>query len=99
MSIRTSQETEEPRHGTVEGFEEKQRKEQEIVQVLSRVRKVWSRSLAETRRVDMVNVDLNALEIGAVSLLAGSHKIQVGIDSCIALCQRYPPIICLFNPA
>ena len=44
VSIRTSQETEEPRHGTVEGFEEKQkqRKEQERVQVLSRARQVWS---------------------------------------------------------
>ena len=36
-----SQETEEPRHGTVEGFEEKQRKEQERVPVLSK-RKVAS---------------------------------------------------------
>ena len=43
------------------------------------------RSLAETRRVDMVNVDLNALEIGAVLLLARNHKIQVGIDSCAAV--------------
>ena len=40
------------------------------------------RSLAETRCVDMVNVDLNALEIGAVLLLVRNHKIQVGIDSC-----------------
>ena len=40
------------------------------------------RSLAETRCVDMVNVDLNALEIGAVMMLARNHKIQVGIDSC-----------------
>ena len=43
------------------------------------------RSLAEARCVDMVNVDLNALEIGAVLLLARSHKIQVGIDSCTAV--------------
>ena len=43
------------------------------------------RSLAETRCVDMVNVDLNALEIGAVLLLARNHKIQVGIDSCAAV--------------
>ena len=42
------------------------------------------RCLAEARCVDMVNVDLNALEIGAVLLLARSHKIQVGIDSCTA---------------
>ena len=35
-----SKETEEPRHGTIDGFEEKQRKEQERVQVLSRVRQV-----------------------------------------------------------
>ena len=38
------------------------------------------RSLAEARCVDMVNVDLNALEIGAVLFLARSHKVQVGID-------------------
>ena len=37
-----SQETEERRHGTVEGFEEKQRKEQERVQVLTRVLQGWS---------------------------------------------------------
>ena len=43
------------------------------------------RSLAETRCVDMVNVDLNALEIGAVLLLARNHKIQVAIDSCAAV--------------
>ena len=43
------------------------------------------RSLTETRCVDMVNVDLNALEIGAVFLLARNHKIQVGIDSCAAV--------------
>ena len=43
------------------------------------------RSLAETRCVDMVNVDLNALEIGAVLLLARNHKIQVGIGSCAAV--------------
>ena len=41
------------------------------------------RSLAGAR-CDMVNVDLNALELGAVLLLARSHKIQVGIDSCTA---------------
>ena len=39
------------------------------------------RSLAEARCVDLVNVDLNALEIGAVLLLARNHKIHVGIDS------------------
>ena len=93
--IRMLQETEEPRHGTVEGFEEKQkqRKEQERDQVLSRVRQVWEanvfeaskRSLTETRGVDMVNVDLDALEIGAVLLLVRNHKIQVGIDSCVAV--------------
>ena len=33
----------------------------------------------------MVNVDLNALEIGAVLLLARNHKIHVGIDSCAAV--------------
>ena len=44
-----------------------------------------ARSLAETRCVDMVNVDLNALEIGAVFSLSRSHKIQVGIDSCTAV--------------
>ena len=43
------------------------------------------RSLAEARCVDMVNVDLNALEIGAVLLLARSRKIQVGINSCAAV--------------
>ena len=96
VSIRMSQETEEPRHGTVEGFEEKQRKEQGRVQVLSRVRQVWSgceiqrskrdRSKQEKLgRNEMVNVDLNALEIGAVLLLARNHKIQVGIDSCAAV--------------
>ena len=40
------------------------------------------RSLAEARCVDMVNVDLNVLEMGAVLLFARSRKIQVGIDSC-----------------
>ena len=94
MSIRMSQETEESRHGTVEGFEEKQRKEQERVQVLSRVRQVWSgceiqrskrvrskqEKLGRARCVDMVNVDLKA-----VLLFARSHKIQVGIDSCTAV--------------
>ena len=43
------------------------------------------RSLAEARCVDMLNVDLNALEIGAVLLIARSHKVQVGIDSCTAV--------------
>ena len=43
------------------------------------------RSLAEARCVDRVNVDLNALVIGAVLLLARSHKIQVGIDSSTAV--------------
>ena len=33
----------------------------------------------------MVNVDLNALESGAVLLLGRSHEIQVGIDSCAAV--------------
>ena len=32
----------------------------------------------------MVNVDLSALEIGAVLLLVRNHKIQVGIDSSVA---------------
>ena len=43
------------------------------------------RSLAETRCVDMMNVDLNALENGSMLLLARNHKIQVGIDSCAAV--------------
>ena len=95
-----SQETEEPRHGTVEGFEEKQRKERERLQVLSRVRQVWSgceiqrcgrvRSKqeklggSEMRRHGERRSGL-ALEIGAVLLLARRHKIQVGIDSCAAV--------------
>ena len=33
----------------------------------------------------MVNVDLNALEIGSVLLLERNHEIQVGIDSCVAV--------------
>ena len=32
----------------------------------------------------MVNVDLDALEIGAVLLPVRNHEIQVGIDSCVA---------------
>ena len=36
----------------------------------------------------MVNVDLNALEIGAVLLLERNHEIQVGIDSCAAVTVR-----------
>ena len=43
------------------------------------------RSLAETRCVDMVSVDLNAPEIEPVLLLARNHEIQVGIDSCAAV--------------
>ena len=39
------------------------------------------RSLAETRCVDMVNIDLNTLEIGAVLLPVRNYEIQVGIDS------------------
>ena len=79
-----SQETEEPRHGTVEGFEEKQRKEQERVQVLSRVRQVWSGcEIQRCGRVRSKHEKLGgsemrrhgerrserALEIGAVLLL------------------------------
>ena len=44
-----------------------------------------NRGLAETRCVDMVNVDLNALEIGAVLLLVKNHQIQVVNDSCAAV--------------
>ena len=51
----------------------------------ARVFEASKRSLAEARCVDIVNVDLNALEIGAVLLLASSHKVQVGIDSCDAV--------------
>ena len=84
VSIRMSQETEEPRHGTVEGFEEKQRMEQvrerERVQVLSRVRQVW-----RSKRVRSKQEKPGRSEIGAVLLLARSHKIQVGIDSCTAV--------------
>ena len=83
--------------GQSKGSKKSKRKEQERVQVLSRVRQGWSgceiqrssvfeaskRSLTEARCADMVNVDLNALKIGAVLLLARRHKIQVGIDSCL----------------
>ena len=85
-----SQETEEPRHGTVEGFEEKQRKEQERerVQVLSRVRQVWSGcEIQRSKRVRSKQEKPGRSEIGAVLLLARSHKIQVGIDSCTAVTE------------
>ena len=73
-----SQETEEPRHGTVEGSKKsKGRNKREFkcchecgkfgLGVRSREASVFEaskRSLAEVRCVDMVNVDLNALEIG-----------------------------------
>ena len=62
------------------------------------------RSLAETRCVDMVNVDLSALEIGAVLLLTRNHKIQVGIDSCVTVfakswwrCQRATGVTICFS--
>ena len=42
------------------------------------------RTLAETRCVDMMNVDLHALEIGSVLLFARNHEVQVGIDLCAA---------------
>ena len=41
--------------------------------------------LAETGRVDMESIDLNALEIGAVQLLEKDHKTRIGIDSCAAV--------------
>ena len=43
------------------------------------------RSLAETRCVDMVNVDLSALEIGSVLLHERNREIQIGINSCAAV--------------
>ena len=43
------------------------------------------RSLAEVRCVELVHVDVNPLEIGAVLLLARSHKIQVRIGTCAAV--------------
>ena len=43
------------------------------------------RGLAGTRYIDMVSVDLNTLEIGAVLLLERNRKIQSGIDSCAAV--------------
>ena len=46
---------------------------------------VSKRSLAETRCVDTMTVDLNALEIGAVLLPVRNHEIQVGIDSSVAV--------------
>ena len=39
------------------------------------------RRLRETRCVDMVNVDLSALEIRSVLLLKRNHEIRVGIDA------------------
>ena len=43
------------------------------------------RGLTETGCVDMVSVDLDALEIGAVLLLERSREIQGGIESCAAV--------------
>ena len=50
-----------------------------------RARSQQARSLAETRHVDMVSVDLNALEIGAVLLHERNREIQSGIESCAAV--------------
>ena len=44
-----------------------------------------NRNLAEMRCVDMFNVDLDTLEIGAVLLPARNHEIQVGIESWAAV--------------
>ena len=41
--------------------------------------------LEETGCVDVVSVDLNALEIGAVSLRERNHEVQSGIESCAAV--------------
>ena len=43
------------------------------------------RGLAQTGCIDMVSVDLNALEIGAVLLLEGNHEIQRATESCAAV--------------
>ena len=40
-----------------------------------------NRGFAETRYVDMVSVDLNALELGTVLLLETNREVQSGIDS------------------
>ena len=45
------------------------------------------RGLAETGCGDVVGVDLNALEIGAVSLLERNHEIQNGIEQFVAVLQ------------
>ena len=84
--VRMSQDAEGPRR----------EKEQRRVQVqMPQVQRVWSgrkfqsgaskRGLAETRYVDTASVDLNALEIGSVSLPERKCKIQIGIDSCAAV--------------
>ena len=89
-------------HVTVKGFEEKQtqgRNKREFFKchecgkfgmgVRSREASVFeagNRGLAETRCVDMVNVDLNALEIDWSSAVARENqKIQVVFESCAAV--------------
>ena len=39
----------------------------------------------ETGGIDVVGIDLSALEIGAVHLLEGDHKTRIRIDSCVAV--------------
>ena len=89
VSIRMSQGEAGPRRVTVEGprvvgNNGRSKREVKCCHKCSKVSvfEASKPSLAEMRCDDMVGVDLNALEIGAVLLLERNHEIQIGIDSC-----------------
>ena len=91
-NVRMPQETEEPRHGTVEGVRGCSTTTEGAAQVqMSRVRQVWSgceiqrSECVRSKQEKLGRDEMNALEIGSVLLLERNHEIQVGIDSCAAV--------------
>ena len=92
VTIRMSQDEAGPRRVTVEGprvvgNNGRSKREFKCCHKCSKVSvfEASKKGLAKTRCDDMLSVDLNALEIGAVLLLERNHEIQIGIDSCAAV--------------
>ena len=84
-SFRQPQETGGPRQRTTEGFEEwrqQRRRQQETKDCRSKETSAFEAGdeLAEIGCIEMVSIDLNALEIGAVEWPEKDRKLRIGVD-------------------
>ena len=94
-NIRMSQDAAGPRHVTVEGAEGNKGRSGELSQMQPSERIRSNRDLAETRCVDMVNVDLNALDIGSVLLLEKITRFRLeSIRVLQRLCSLIFQVLC-----